>query len=732
METDPAMDTEVERGRGATVESMDKMFMGLEEARSEILRLREQIAELDEDEALFSERLQETKEDRALASRSRVLRMDTQEGYLIKQGGDKWKRRYFVVDRTCLTYYEDDVRTGAPKGVFFLSPSTKLYVGEEQAMLKEVVPAGAEKGTQSQIAARRMAEVEAEQQRASAGNKRVLKSGLDKQALSSARGSTRNIAAVKANSSKKLLGGNSSNAILPPPSGPPPAILPPPATPPGGKVLPPPSGSPPILPPPSSKPPAIKSLGSNAQMMKTAPSSARLVNSPTGSGSNLIKGNKKVRPQCPPHLEPFSFCLVTNGMVLKLACENERELKLWTTCFEQRIVFLAASTRGYLKVDKGKYANVDGTMVQRCVLRGGEWKQLHFLLEPECLHAFKDQSLEKSKGIFAFDEGCSIDTNVEVGGNSTNRIFALVCGKEATYFEAENDEEYEMWCKKVSEAVDEVPHLLAKQMAELENIRKASAGMYQKANKRHNRRGSMRDVEVDLEEDTKAEDVGTKKGKLLKLPTKGNFLTHNTMKGSWKERFCSLDGYDGTFTYFDDAIDSDPKGSFALNSHCLVKQSDACPFAFEVIAPGRVVVLAALSEKLYQEWVLAIRAAIEVQAARQSTLNVLEQAALKVRDQFYDVTYSEKVATLGFQVNRRREWMCITQSDNPEVMIGSVLHAVNGKEMVGEVYKETLAHLRGWQPPLTLTFRRQVCNVCATKMQWREHPSHCFFCLLSL
>jgi hypothetical protein len=72
--------------------------------------------------------------------------------------------------------------------------------------------------------------------------------------------------------------------------------------------------------------------------------------------------------------------------------------------------------------------------------------------------------------------------------------------------------------------------------------------MTKKKKKKANRRGSIRDVDVDMEveEDTRAEEMGTKKGKLLKLPTKGNFLSHNTKKGAWKERFCSLDGYDGT------------------------------------------------------------------------------------------------------------------------------------------------------------------------------------------
>jgi hypothetical protein len=54
-----------------------------------------------------------------------------------------------------------------------------------------------------------------------------------------------------------------------------------------------------------------------------------------------------------------------------------------------------------------------------------------------------------------------------------------------------------MWCKKVGEAVDEVLNLLAKQIAEQDNIWKASSGrtpLHSKTNTRQQRRGSIRDV----------------------------------------------------------------------------------------------------------------------------------------------------------------------------------------------------------------------------------------------
>jgi hypothetical protein len=52
--------------------------------------------------------------------------------------------------------------------------------------------------------------------------------------------------------------------------------------------------------------------------------------------------------------------------------------------------------------------------------------------------------------------------------------------------------------------------------------------------------------------------------------------------------------------------------------------------------------------------------------------------------------------------------MCITSSDHPEVADASVVHAVNGELLVGELYAKVLGHLKGWQPPLQITFRRQV------------------------
>jgi hypothetical protein len=54
--------------------------------------------------------------------------------------------------------------------------------------------------------------------------------------------------------------------------------------------------------------------------------------------------------------------------------------------------------------------------------------------------------------------------------------------------------------------------------------------------------------------------------------------------------------------------------------------------------------------------------------------------------------------------------MCITSSSHPQVSVASVVHAVNGEVLAGKLYDEVLGHLKGWQPPLRLTFRRQVCR----------------------
>jgi hypothetical protein len=51
-------------------------------------------------------------------------------------------------------------------------------------------------------------------------------------------------------------------------------------------------------------------------------------------------------------------------------------------------------------------------------------------------------------------------------------------------------------------------------------------------------------------------------------------------------------------TWYDDAVDADPKGSLNLNIHCVVKRSDAKDLGFEIIAPGMVLVMAALTQKV--------------------------------------------------------------------------------------------------------------------------------------
>jgi hypothetical protein len=476
-----------EATRRQTAKSVDNMFSGLDEARDEILRLRAEIAALNTDEASFAERLQDAKEERAFASQNQTLAMDTQEGFLFKEGSEKWKLRFFVVDRTCVSYFEDDIQTSVPKGVFFLSPTTSVLCGDEQSRLSvKVRPANAQMGA-AQMKAIEAAKKESARI-AAAPQQRALNTRINQ-----ANGTNKSLSRP-ASAAQLYRPQSAKQMILPPPSGPPPAILPPPSGPPP-KVLP----SSPSIPAPVSQASqaetttamhnlgailqdeatgqieeavgahiadqvigghvgeqladmfggelggyaikglggAVKGIGSMAKM--TAKGVGKL-----GAHAQQL-GAKGVRPGCPLNLAPFSFSLVTNGMVLKLACENARELKQWTDMFKQRVAFLQVATRGYLKVDKGKWANVDGRMVQRCVLRGGEWKQFHFLLEPECLHAFKEQSLEKSKGVFAFEQGCTIDTDIFVGGNNKNRIFALVCGKEATYFEADNEEEYQMW-----------------------------------------------------------------------------------------------------------------------------------------------------------------------------------------------------------------------------------------------------------------------------------------------
>lgn len=104
-------------------------------------------------------------------------------------------------------------------------------------------------------------------------------------------------------------------------------------------------------------------------------------------------------------------------------------------------------------------------------------------------------------------------------------------------------------------------------------------------------------------------------------------------------------------------------------------------------------------------WISAIRQILS--QCKLDMGDILCREALKIEDDFYQVTFKEK-KPLGIVLERANHWGLIKLSQNKDssIQVGSALSFINDVSVVLEDYKTTTDTLAGWQPPLTLGFRR--------------------------
>ncbi len=115
--------------------------------------------------------------------------------------------------------------------------------------------------------------------------------------------------------------------------------------------------------------------------------------------------------------------------------------------------------------------------------------------------------------------------------------------------------------------------------------------------------------------------------------------------------------------------------------------------------------MSANSEEAREAWMAALR-----RSAAESTLSAddpVREAATHAHDSFYEKLFEVK-QSLGVTLAQHGEWAVVKVSNEAEsgISIGSVLSGVNGRSVITSSYKDAVELLRGWQPPLTLTFRR--------------------------
>ena len=77
-------------------------------------------------------------------------------------------------------------------------------------------------------------------------------------------------------------------------------------------------------------------------------------------------------------------------------------------------------------------------------------------------------------------------------------------------------------------------------------------------------------------------------------------------------------------------------------------------------------------------------------------------------DVFYTVTFAVK-QPLGVVFERSGDWAVIktsTETDATGILLGSVLSKIGDESIVLDTYQSAIDRLKGWQPPLSLTFRK--------------------------
>jgi hypothetical protein len=177
---------------------------------------------------------------------------------------------------------------------------------------------------------------------------------------------------------------------------------------------------------------------------------------------------------------------------------------------------------------------------------------------------------------------------------------------------------------------------------------------------------------------------------------------------NWKPHFFTLKG--AQLTYFKDDNSSQSKGEFLLTPECSVYETNLRPFAFKLVTPSKVLHIFAADEEDRAKWIDALKKNIHESTAHHEMDPVQEAAHRRAaQDDFYDIVFATKTA-LGMTLEQHAEWGFVKLATGigaqSGIEIGSVLTAVNGESVILKQYSEAASLIKGWEPPLTLRFRR--------------------------
>lgn len=145
-----------------------------------------------------------------------------------------------------------------------------------------------------------------------------------------------------------------------------------------------------------------------------------------------------------------------------------------------------------------------------------------------------------------------------------------------------------------------------------------------------------------------------------------------------------------------------------LSPNSIAFETTLGPNSFEVVTTNTILHLCARSSAEMHVWMQSVKA-----AAAASVLDpadpLFQMALLKIDlDEIFQVSFNVK-APLGVVFEKTGEWAIVrsTSTDiSAQIPVGSVLTSINGESVILKSYSDVVSRLRGWQPPLRLTFRR--------------------------
>jgi hypothetical protein len=374
----------------------------------------------------------------------------------------------------------------------------------------------------------------------------------------------------------------------------------------------------------------------------------------TAKGDVLLTSDTQVdaRPEVPG--VPHCFAVVTPEKTLYVASETAEAMHEWTEKIREVVRQISSLKRGYLN--------------KRAVVSGRDWKKRFFMLSTNVLSYYQSEtSTSQQKGSFHLTSATTVDADVTLmrGDKPVRFCFAVSSSDKTMYLEASSQDDLESWIITLKDRISRLP---------------------------------------------KADDVNDKD-----IDFQGNLVKRAVVSGeNWKMRYFELRG--SSLVYFKDKYsNTSEKGRFTLTADSCVYETNLKPFAFELVTPDKVLHVSASSKKDKSEWINHLRQAIQ-NGIDSFVPDEMTQLGIQRsnHDQFYDVVFNMK-RPIGVTLEQHGEWAVVKLVTNAQeqVEIGSVLTKVNGQNVMLDSYHTTVGRIRGWTPPMTLTFRKAPTRVGA-------------------